>query len=511
MWCSSRMITTRLMRALEVNSEYFGISRLQLMENAGHAVASEIASRFKPENTKIAVFCGLGGNGGDGFVSARFLLDMGFDVAVYLLGRGDRIVHAEAKRNWLALQPLKHKMKIVEVPEASSIPEIGEDVVIDALIGVGFRGELRTPIRQMAKKLNNSNAFCVAVDIPTGINADTGEASQDAVIADLTVTFHKLKPGLVKAESYVGEVVVRRIGIPSYLERLAGPGDVQLVVKRRIATAHKGEFGRLLVIGGSEVYYGAPALVALAAYRTGVDLVYIAAPKEAAQAISTMSPNMITLKLTGKHLNLEDVQLISSYMEKVDATVIGPGLGLHGDTVKAVNALLELADKQGIPLLLDADGLKIYAKSKSKIEVPIVFTPHAGEYEVLTGKRPPESLVKKVEEVQEAAERLKGVILLKGHVDVISDGKRVKLNFTGNPGMTVGGTGDTLSGIVGGFMAQGTDPFEAAVAGAFINGAAGDFVFDEKGYHMLPTDIIEFIPHVIENPMSHLKVRRAAF
>jgi len=140
--------------------------------------------------------------------------------------------------------------------------------------------------------------------------------------------------------------------------------------------------------------------------------------------------------------------------------------------------------------------------------LPLVLTPHAGEYQLLTGKQPSRDLEKRAEEVQKTARKLGAVILLKGPVDVISDGKRVKLNFTGNPGMTVGGTGDVLSGIVGAFLAQQVDPFEAAVAGAFINGAAGDFVHSEKGDHMVPTDIIDWIPRVMNNPMSHTKVQK---
>jgi len=139
-----------------------------------------------------------------------------------------------------------------------------------------------------------------------------------------------------------------------------------------------------------------------------------------------------------------------------------------------------------------------------------VLTPHAGEYRLLTGVEPPKELEKRVAEVQKTARDLNAVILLKGHVDVVSNGERTKLNFTGNPGMTVGGTGDTLSGVVGAFLAQGADPFEAAVAGAFINGAAGDFVRREKGFHMVPTDLIDYIPRVIDEPMSHLKVRKLA-
>ncbi len=504
------MIASRVMRALELNSEYFGVSRLQLMENAGQRVAAEIASRFKPEETRIAVFCGLGGNGGDGFVAARHLTCLGFRVEVILAGRAESILDKAARKNWFALQPLKDSVTLHEVYDSSLIPTVEAEVFVDALLGIGLKGAPRPPVSQLVTKINETKAVRLSVDVPTGISSDSGYVLGEAVKADLTVTFHRVKPGLLKAKEYTGELVVREIGVPSEFERLAGPGDVSLVIKSRAPEAHKGDFGRLLVVGGSEVFSGAPALVALAALRTGVDIAYVAAPHRTAYAISSMSPNLITIKLEGDHLNSRNVSVIKPYLKTMNAVAIGPGLGLHRETRNAVKEIVKAAEKMKIPLLLDADGLKAFAEYKWKMRSPFVLTPHAGEYRILTGKEPSEDLDKKAAEVQINAKNLGGVILLKGKVDVVSDGKRVKLNFTGNPGMTVGGTGDVLSGIVGTFLAQGADPFEAAVAGAFINGAAGDFVREKKGFHMVPTDILKWIPRVMEDPMSHSRVRKGA-
>jgi len=504
------MITSRDMRALEMNSEYYGVSRLQLMENAGRSVADEISSRFKPKNTRIAVFCGSGGNGGDGFVAARHLTCLGFKVEVILAGKSSDIVDEEARRNWLALQPLRDTIALHEVYDSTLIPSVKAEVVVDALLGIGLKGTLRPPILQLVEKMNEMKAFHVSVDVPTGINSDSGEVLGDAVRANLTVTFHKMKPGLTKAKEYTGELIVKDVGLPPEFERFAGPGDVSLVIKPRPQEAHKGEFGRLLVVGGSEVFSGAPALVAMAALRAGVDLTYIAAPEKTARAISSMSPALITVKLEGKHLNSRNTPIIKQYLEASTAVVMGPGLGLHRETKEAVKEIVKLIEESKIPLLLDADGLKAFAEFKREVDWPLVLTPHAGEYEILTGRKLPKNLEQRAEKVHKTARKLGATILLKGSVDVISDGKRVKFNFTGNPGMTVGGTGDVLSGIVGTFLAQGADPFEAAVAGAFINGAAGDFVRSEKGYHMIPTDILEWIPRVMDNPMSHLKVRKSA-
>ncbi len=500
-------ITSRDMRALEINAEYFNVSRLQMMENAGRNVAEEIASRFVPKDASIAVFCGLGGNGGDGFVAARHLACMGFKVEVVLAGKSRDIVSDSARENWRPL-PLLESITLHEVHDSGLVPDVDVEVVVDALLGIGLTGTLRPPITQLVKKINELESFCISVDVPTGINSDSGEVLGDAVRADLTVTLHRMKPGLNRAKRHVGEVVVRDIGLPFEIERFVGPGNVALVVKPRPPEAHKGLFGRLLIVGGSEVFSGAPALVALAALRTGVDITYVAAPHTTSYAIASMSPNLITVKLEGDNLNPRNIADVESYLDISTAVVIGPGLGLYEETNEAVKKIIRLVEKKGIPLLLDADGIKAFAQYKRKTSTPLVLTPHAGEYRILTGKELKKDLKKREIEVRESARELGAVILLKGHVDVISNGTQVKLNFTGNPGMTVGGTGDVLSGIVGAFLSQGNDPFEAAVAGAFISGAAGDFVYNEMGYHMLPTDIIDWIPKVARDPMSHLKVRR---
>jgi len=501
-------ITSREMRVLEINAEYYGVSRLQLMENAGRIIADQVKSRFKPEKTRVAVFCGLGGNGGDGFVAARHLLNYGFDVEVVLAGKPGEITDKEAQVNWNALQSLKDYLSIHEVYDSSLIPDVETDIVVDALLGIGLSGVPRPPIRQLITKINAMKSFRIAVDVPTGINSDSGEVLEEAVKADLTVTFHKTKPGLEKAKKCTGEVVVADIGLPEQFERFAGPGDVQMVVKPRSPEAHKGDFGRLLVIGGSEVFSGAPVLVASAAYRAGVDLVHVAAPAKTAYAISSMSADLITVKLEGDHLNPGNAAALNPYLEKATAVAIGPGLGLHKETRAFVKEMVKLVETKKTPLLLDADGLKAFAEVKHKVKSPMILTPHSGEYKILTDHEPPKDLKEKASDVKKTAEELGAIILLKGHTDVISDGKRVKLNFTGNPGMTVGGTGDVLSGIVAAFLAQGTDPFEAAVAGAFINGAAGDFAASAKGFHLIATDLLDWVPCVIDDPMSHVKVRK---
>lgn len=504
---TAKTVTSSEMRAIETNAEYYGISLLQLMETAGKNVADEIASRFKANKTKVAIFCGSGGNGGDGFVAARYLACLGFTVQVIVATRASNIVHESAKHNWVALQALRNIIKITEVKDSTLVPDVKADVVVDAMLGIGSKGKLRPPILQLVKKINNMDVFCVAVDVPTGVDSDTGEVLGSAIKADVTVTFYKAKPGLKNAKEFTGEIVVKNIGVPQELEKFAGPGDVTFAVKPRLPQAHKGEFGRLLVIGGSNTFSGAPALAGLAGLRTGVDIATIAAPEKTATTVAGMSAALIAMKLKGKHLNSNNVDTIKEQIDSATAVVLGPGLGLHTETKQAVKEIIEYIEKSNASLLLDADGLKAFAEFKGKVDCPLVLTPHAREYEIITGTCLPDSLEERIKEVKKTAKELDATILLKGPVDVVSDGNNIKLNFTGNQGMTVGGTGDVLSGVVGGFLAMGADPFCAAVAGAFVNGAAGDFVAVEKGFHMLPTDLLEWIPHVIDDPMSHLEVR----
>jgi hydroxyethylthiazole kinase-like uncharacterized protein yjeF len=505
---SSKYIMSRDMRAVEVNSEYFGVSLLQLMENAGRNVAVEVALRFKPDQ-KITICCGLGGNGGDGFVAARHLLAMGYNVSIILAGKSKDIGHEYALKNYLALQRLNRNISVQQVTDSSSVPKIDGDVVIDALLGTGSKGKLKPLFSAFVDSINNSKSKVVAIDVPTGIDSDSGEVMGSAVKADITVTFYKAKKGLEKAKEYAGEVVICDIGLPSILEEIAGPGDVQLATKLRPLSAHKGDSGRLLVIGGSEIFSGAPALMSLAALRTGVDIVLTAAPAKTAHDIASMSPDLIMIKLEGSNLEPAHVAVLKEYLANVDAVVLGPGLGLDSETKKFVKAIIDVIEAAGKPLLLDADGLKAFADFKRPLKIPLVLTPHAGEYMILTGKKLPssEDLIGRIKAVKQAALELNAVLLVKGAVDIISDGTKVKLNYTGNPGMSVGGTGDVLSGIVGALLAQKTDAFEAAVAGAFVNGAAGDFVSNEVGNHMVASDLLDWIPTVLNDPMSHLKVQ----
>jgi NAD(P)H-hydrate epimerase len=502
-------ITSQEMRAIDLNAQYLGVSDTQLMENAGAAVAREVAAKAK-KGSKVIVLAGTGGNGGDGMVAARHLAGMGYKVYIWLLGDPLAIIRGDVRGNWETLGLMPDSIKTTVVKDSALLPLIEADVVVDALLGTGAKGVLRPPILQGVKAMNKAAGLKIAVDIPTGLDSDSGEIQGEAFKADSTITFHRPKKGLVlkQRRSIVGQLVVAEIGVPPEAEEHVGPGDVYLASKPRLSQTHKGDHGRVLVIGGSEDFHGAPTLAALAALGVGVDLVYVAVPEHVAHEVASASPDLIVIRLRGRNLSMENLDQLRKWVSQASAVVFGPGLGLEEKTRNAVKAVVEEVEAKGRPLLLDADGLKAFSEFKRPLNCPLVVTPHAGEYAILTGQKLSEGIEDRVKEVSNTAKRLGCVVVVKSPIDIISDGSRVKLNrFVHNPGMTVGGTGDILSGIIGALMSQGIEPFRASAAGVYINGAAGDYALDEKGYHLSATDLLRWIPKVMNDPAAHTKVR----
>ncbi len=468
-------ITSQQMNAIDLNAAYLGISRLELMENAGRAIASTVRDRLTKGN--ITIFAGRGINGGDALVAARYL-EEGFNVHVVLLGHAREIRSKETKINWDKLQNTGIVLSEMIRPEdIDNTYIVNSDVIIDAIFGTGVHGKIRKLEATAIDLINESSAFVISVDVPSGMNPDTG-TGEKRIYPDVIITFHKMKRGLLNAPN----VKVVDIGIPKDAELFAGPGDLRLL-KTRDAQSHKGDNGRILVIGGG-VYSGAPALAALAALRTGADIVTVAAPLSVADIIASFSPNLIVSPLTSDILVPEDVPIISELILRHDVVVIGMGLGKSELTDRAVRVITPLCKK----IVVDADAL-------SALEFPLkgcIITPHAGEFkslcraEALKGRKI-SGMVKKF------AQEKKVVVLLKGKIDIMSDGISMKMNRTGNAGMTVGGTGDVLAGIVGAIYAK-NNALESAVAGAFINGRAGDIAFEKYGFGLLATDVIKNIP-----------------
>ncbi|WP_456396759.1 NAD(P)H-hydrate dehydratase [Thermococcus sp.] len=466
----------------DINAKWLGISPLQLMENAGAGVARVIEERFG-KGHGVAVFCGTGNNGGDGFVVARHL-SFENDVTLFLVGDEAKIRSEEAKHNWEILKALDFvKIKVLkDSAYINSLDLSGFDVIIDALLGAGTRGEPREPIRSAIKKINEyaGKAKIVSVDLPSGY------PSPIRVKADFAVTFQWDK------DEYEGfERVITKIGYPKELYHLVGPGDAKFALRKK--GEHKGQNGKLLIIGGSENYFGAPYLASKAASYI-VDLVYLVMPEYSAGRIT--DPDLILRPVEGKNFAEEHLEDVLKLAEKVNAVVIGPGIGLAEETREFVREFIRRCEK---PLVMDADGLKALAEDLSVLKgKTFVLTPHGGEFKVLFGVKPEGSLGEKAELVREKAGEIGGVILLKGSYDVISDGKILKYNRTGNRGMTTGGTGDVLAGIVGSLLALGNEPLRSASVGAFLNGLAGDMVKEELGDNFTALEVAKRVPEAVK-------------
>jgi hydroxyethylthiazole kinase-like uncharacterized protein yjeF len=483
------------MRVIDANAEAMGILKSSLMENAGKCIAEKVFEISK--SCKVAIFAGTGGNGGDGFVAARHLLNKGFDVDIYLLGQTFNIKSSESQNNWKILQEISketNSMNIHLIEDTSQLESVDSDITVDAILGTGTEGKLREPISSAVDIINNSNGIVIAVDIPTGLNPQTGKVEDKAVEADFTVTFHKKKSGIENAETkYVGSVRVCDIGIPTEAELFTGPGDL-LRLKKREKNSHKGQNGRVLIVGGSSEYSGAPALAALSSLRSGADLSVVACPKSVASPIRSYSLDLIVKSLSDNYITFDDTSRLLELSEEADVMVLGCGIGREEETGLALNEMIE---KLQVPIIIDADALKILDLDViSKYRSEIILTPHKAEFKAFFGIGVPENLNQKIDVVSDASRECKCTVLLKGVVDIISNGESVKLNSTGNPGMTVGGTGDLLAGIVGSLMAQGHNAYEAAYLGSFINGSAGDIAKKDFGYNFLASDILKYIPRI---------------
>lgn len=483
------------MMVADANAAAMGIPRTSLMENAGRCLAQRITQNNDP--CKVAIYAGNGGNGGDGFVAARYLLNKGFEVELFLLSDPSLIKSDEARLNWEVLERISKgtsPLMLEVIKDSSYLYENDAEVIIDALLGTGVKGNLREPISKAVDIINQSEGFKIAVDVPTGVDPGSGMVTDKAVRADVTLTFHKVKVGLnIASVEYVGSIEVCDIGIPLEAELFTGPGDL-LRLKQRDGTSHKGQNGRVLIIGGSRDYSGAPSLAAMAAFAGGVDLAVVACPNELSPIIRSYSPDIIVRSLSADFLNPKDTDELIRLSENFDAVVLGCGIGREDETSLAVNDLAVEIEK---PLVLDADALKLVGPGVLPRRIhETVITPHAGEFKEFSGLGVPSNMQKRINVVKEVSRESETTVLLKGKVDIIARNDKLKLNSTGNPGMSVGGTGDCLAGLIGALLAQGHDGFEAAFLGAYINGRAGDMAQQEYGYNFKATDLLRFIPRV---------------
>ena len=473
------MLTSERMAVVDRNAMSLGVPPARLMENAGAALARESLDG-KPENA--LVLAGTGNNGGDALVAARFL-SREAEVDVVLLGRASNIRTEESRSNWEALEA--SEARLVELRDSTEFEDMDfdADVIVDGMLGVGVSGALREPVASAVERVNASDARVVSADVPTGVDPDAEEPSGEYVDADAVVAFHDEKPVHVSLEA---RVVVAEIGIPDAAEEFVGEGDLTLL--RRDPDSHKGDHGKVVVVGGGP-YTGAPALTATAALRAGADLAVVVAPEKAAETVASFSPDLIVRSLEGARLKPRHVEEVVAHTEDADVTVVGPGLGAANETLTAVREILPNLDRA----VVDADALREIDAARDDADV--IATPHAGEL-ARHVESVPDGWRERRDVVAEFA-RDKGVVtLLKGRYDVVSDGEETRVSRTGNPGMTVGGTGDVLAGVCASLTAR-LDSFDAACVGAFANGRAGDAVVEERGYGMTATDLVDAVPDAL--------------
>ena len=473
-------VSWRDMLVMDANSGWWGVPAADLMENAGKgvaAVADDMGDSF-------VIVCGPGNNGGDGFAAARHLKSKPKIIYFRYPKSEDSKANFEKAKNYWPIQVSEGNMQALK----TALDEA--DVVIDAIFGTGVTGRIREPYREAIALINKSKKKVLSVDIPSGMDPDTGETHDIGINASVTVALHRVKAGTKKNKKMAGKIEVVDIGMPKEAETHVGPGDVRFRLPKREKAAHKGESGKVLIIGGSGNYIGAPYFAGMAALRAGCDLVYVAAPSYAAEKIAGMAPDLITIPLDSeKHLSVKDLKALGKI--DFDVACIGNGLGAEKASLDAVKSFVSKTKK---PVVIDGDGLK--AVSPGRLAENIVITPHGGEFKLLFNKKPSDEVEKRIDAAKAAAKKTKATILLKGRTDIIASRSRLKLNETGNKHMSKGGTGDVLAGLCAGLMAQGVEPFDAAGMAAFVNGLAGEQAYALHSISMTASDVLDSIGDV---------------
>jgi ADP-dependent NAD(P)H-hydrate dehydratase / NAD(P)H-hydrate epimerase len=474
-----------------------GIASLELMERAGVGLADEVRRRV-PEG-RVVVVAGKGNNGGDGLVVARLLRESGREVDVLLLAPGEEL-RGDARTNLERLPgpAPSHPFEAAALAGAAGI--------VDAVLGTGFSGEPREPARSAIAAINGAAAGAVvlACDVPSGVDASSGEIAGDAVRADATVTFHAAKPGLwiSPGKTRAGEVTVIDIGIPegAPVTPLAGLITPAVLdgVPHRAHDATKFAAGALMVCGGSTGLTGAPCMAAEAAMRAGAGYVTALVPGSLNPVFEQRLLEVMSVPLPDKDGTLTQpaLEVALEHTERADALVLGPGLGRKPGTFKLVR---KLAAAVAIPILLDADGLNAHAgrlEALAERRAATILTPHAGELARLLDSDSAQIAAHRLRCVRDAAALADAVVLLKGDDTIVAapDG-RVGISRGGAPALATAGTGDVLSGVIGAYLSKGMDPFGAACAGVFLHARAGRLAARTIGTEgVIASDVIALLP-----------------
>lgn len=514
-----KLVTCEQMRELDRKTiSEFEIPGEVLMDRAGLGVADVVQNLARMSgcaDAAVRLFAGRGNNGGDAFVAARYLKERGFDIDVWVVGKpdaisGDALKHFDRMRSaGIALRELPVKEDWDDMPESCSG---AGGILVDGLLGTGISGPVRGSAAGAIRHINalGHRNLVVAIDVPSGLNTDTGEPEGEAVVADITVTMGLPKCGLAEpcAMDFVGTVEVVDIGIPEELlnrvesdrELITGK-DLRSLMKRRSRNSHKGTFGNVLLIGGAAGYTGAIAMAARAAARSGAGLVTALVPSGIAAVVAGISPESMVHCAPETDTGSLSSDCLAKWNRNVndfDAILMGPGMTTHKQTRLLVERVI---DESRVPIVIDADALNAYEGRINIIKrssCPIIITPHPGEMARLLGCSVADVQADRFKAALSTAEDTNTVTVLKGSGTIVaSKGRPPNINMTGNPGMATGGMGDILGGLVAGLVAQGFEPFDAARIGVYLHGRAGDNVaWRSSQAGMIASDVIEELPSV---------------
>lgn len=489
------------------------IPGIVLMENAGLQVVQAVIEKLSGvQGRTVTVFAGKGNNGGDGLVAARHLFNMGADVKVLLLESPDKIT-GDAAVNLEIWSKMGQKVYTVTQKDdfnAVRLFLVKTDIVIDAIYGTGFKGAVKDYAGRIIEAINACEKPVIAVDIPSGVEADTGSVNGPCIRASLTVTFGLPKVGLLlePGSSHAGELRVVDISLPSSLlsdDRIkCNLIDENLVrgwLPFRPSSSHKGDFGRVLAVCGSKGMAGAACLTAEAVARAGAGLVTLAVPEGIYEPVASRLTEVMVAPVPQTRegtLSREALPFIGGMLEKANVLALGPGLSTNQETVEVVRKIISLAQ---IPVVLDADGLNAFIGHIDifkKMNNPLVLTPHPGEMARLAGLSIEAVQLSRLQTARSWSSAWGVVLVLKGARTIVAspDGTAY-INTTGNPGMATGGSGDVLTGVIAGLLAQGMEAAGAAAAGVYLHGAAGDAAARKKGMMgLIAGDILSALPGV---------------
>ena len=513
-----KVVTAEQMGNIDQNAASIGLPTEILMENAGRKVAEEtskLAGNIVGKN--ILVIAGPGNNGGDGLVAAQYLNDFGAEVTLYLCSQ-----RSDDDKNLILVK--ERDISILNVKDDEGLRGLdnkltSSELVIDAIFGTGRSRAIEGIFKQVlerliAEKEKNPSLFLVAVDMPSGMDANTGAVDPSCPQANATITLGYPKPGLYNfpGAEKAGNIIIADIGIPPTLAEdikteLLTDNWVQSILPKRPLNANKGTFGKLLVIAGSINYIGAAYLACMGAAGTGTGLVTLSTAKSLQPILAAKLTEVTYIPLPEAESGMispDAISILKKRLPEYDSILIGCGLGQNSGVVELINSLLfsPTIDKR-ISLILDADALNVISNTPKwwqKLNSNAILTPHPGEMSRLSGISVDNIQKDRMEIARKSAGEWQKVVVLKGAYTIIAapDG-RIRISQVANPGLASAGTGDVLSGIIAGLVAQGLDSFEAASGGVYLHGRAGDEVRQEKGdAGMLASDLLQVLPRVIK-------------